>query len=352
MKLDEIARLTETELLGDKEHEIKGVADLDAALSSDVSFLANPRYLSALQRSKAGAIFIAKSAPREPGRNYLLTENPSQAFQILVHHFYKDKLQKTGFLGIHPSAVIHKSAKIEEGVSIGPQAVIDAHVTIGTGTQIGAHVVIGPHSTIGAHCLIHPHVTIREWCTIGNRVIIQPGAVIGSCGFGFLTDEKGVHIKLEQLGSVVIEDDVEIGANTTIDRARFTETRIGKGTKIDNLVQIAHGVQLGKHNLIVSQVGIAGSTKTGNHVVLAGQAALTGHLTIADGTILAARAALDKSVLEPGGKFAGAPALPLGENNRLTVHFRNLAKYVKRIEALEAKIANLEQKGVNDAPIS
>jgi UDP-3-O-[3-hydroxymyristoyl] glucosamine N-acyltransferase len=189
--------------------------------------------------------------------------------------------------------------------------------------------------------MLHPKVTIRETCILGDRVVIQSGAVIGSCGFGYHTDEKGHHIALEQLGCVVLEDDVEIGANTTIDRARLKETRIGRGTKVDNLVQIAHQVIMGEDCLVVSQTGIAGSTKVGNHCVFGGQVGIIGHLTIGSKVMLAARSATAKSILEPG-IYSGAPAIPIKEHNEWLVLTRNIKSLVQRVKSLESKEKSLQ----------
>ena len=248
---------------------------------------------------------------------------------------YADVL--TGFQGIHPTAVIHPEATLAEGVEVGPGSVIDAGATIGRGTKIGAQVYIGPHSSIGENGTIMPRVTIRERTLIGNRVILQPGCVIGSCGFGYTQDKEGRHIKLNQVGRVVIEDDVEIGANSTIDRSRFKETRIGRGTKIDNLVQIGHGVVIGSDNIIIAQTGLAGSSSTGRHVILAGQSAVAGHIHLTDGVLLAAKAGASKSITKPG-KYNGIPAVPLEEYNRNTVYLRRIESLVKRVEALEAAL--------------
>ena len=244
--------------------------------------------------------------------------------------------------GIHPTAVIHPSAKIGSDVLIGPYAVIDKETTVGDRTQVGAGCFIGPYTHIGEDCLLHAHVTVREKCFIGNRVIIQPGAVIGSCGFGYTTDKQGKHAKLNQVGGVKIEDDVEIGANTAIDRSRFKMTVIGRGTKIDNLVQIGHGASIGPDNLIVAQVGIAGSVETGRHVVLAGQCGLSGHTKLGNGVIVTAQSGVSKS-LPAGGKYGGSPTMPLAEHQRVEVHLRNIEKYVKQIKSHEARLAKLEE---------
>lgn len=198
-------------------------------------------------------------------------------------------------------------------------------------------------ATIGSDCHLYPNAIVRERCQIGNRVILQPGAVIGSCGFGYTTDNRGRHSKLNQVGIVIIEDDVEIGANTTIDRSRFKATVIGRGTKIDNLVQIAHGVVIGQDNIIVSQTGIAGSTRTGNWVIIGGQVAITGHITIADRVMIAARTGISKSITE-AGKYGGLPAVPLKEHQRHSVYLRNIEKYVKEIKELQDRLFELERK--------
>jgi UDP-3-O-[3-hydroxymyristoyl] glucosamine N-acyltransferase len=337
--LAELAELTQSTLVGPEDAIITGVDALDAASSEDVSFLANPKYRSLLKETKAGVICVDRHTELEEGKNFLISDDPSLAFQTILKALASTC--SSGFAGIHPTAVVHPSAKIGNEVQIGPYAVIDQEVTIGDGTLIGPHVYIGPGVVIGAHCHFHPHVTVRENCTIGNRVILQPGAVIGSCGFGYITDAKGHHTKLEQLGTVIIEDDVEIGANTTIDRARFKSTRIRRGTKIDNLVQIGHNVDIGQDNIIVSQTGIAGSAKTGKNVVFGGQAGVVGHLEIADFVMIATRGGVSKSITEPG-KYGGGPVMPLSDYNKQQVQLRKIGEYIKRIEAIEQQLKEID----------
>jgi UDP-3-O-[3-hydroxymyristoyl] glucosamine N-acyltransferase len=337
----ELSKLTGSEVVGNSDHEITGVDDLESANEQMASFLDNPRYEQQMLNSKAGVIFIQPSSPRAPGKNYLLHANPSLAFQQVIKLFIPKV--ESGFTGIHPKAVVHETAKIAEGVTIGPTAVIDNHVTIGKDSKIGAGVFVGSGASIGENCTLYPNAVVRERCVVGNRVVIQPGSVIGSCGFGFFTDQKGRHHTLEQLGNVVIEDDVEIGANTTIDRARFKSTLIKRGTKIDNLVQIAHQVQIGEDNLIVSQVGIAGSTKTGRNVVIGGQVGIVGHIVITDGVMMAARSAASKSILK-AGIYSGGPAIPIKEFNEQIVYIRNLKKLVSRVKALEEKFSSETQE--------
>ena len=340
--LSEIAELTGSKLVGNPEQKISNVADLEAAEESDASFLSNPRYEGAMRKSKAGAIFIHPSFKLEDNRAFLLNEEPSRAFQTLVELFFPHAETLTEFTGIHPTATIHPSAKLQNGVEVGPKAVIDGHVEIGSGSKIGAGVYIGPHTVIGENCIIMANVTIRERSILGNRVILQPGSVIGSCGFGYTQDKEGHHIKLNQVGSVVLEDDVEIGANSTIDRSRFKETRIGRGSKIDNLVQIGHGVTVGPYNLVIAQAGIAGSMSTGKHVILAGQTAIAGHIHLDDGVMIAAKSGVSKSL--KAGKYNGIPALPLDEYNRNTVYLRRIEDYVKRITALEKTLEKIIEK--------
>lgn len=343
--LTELAAHTQSELIGNPDHIICGVENLDAASPSEAAFLENPRYANQLESSCAGVVFIHPSISPYPNRNYLVTKSPSLAFQQAIELFISPA--ESGFSGIHPTAIIHETAQIGQNVSIGPHAVIDRNVVIGNNTFIAAGVVVDAEVKIGVACRIYPNVSIRERCELGNKVVIQPGAVIGSCGFGYFTNKHGKHQPLRQLGKVVIEDDVEIGANTTIDRARFKITLIKRGTKIDNLVQIAHQVELGEDNLIVSQVGIAGSTKTGNHVIMGGQVGVAGHITITDGVMLAARAAVSKSLTKPG-PYSGMPAAPLKEFNLQFVQLRSVGRFIKRVKELEAKLKLLEKSPQKD----
>ena len=346
--LQELARLTQSKLVGDPSHRIFQVADLESAGVEDVSFLnrlsfgQTSRYDQAMRKSQAGAIFVHPDTPLITGKNYLLTEDPTRSFQQVLEVLHGTSTELSGFKDIHPTAVIHPTAKIGNNARIGPYAVIDQDVTVGDRTFIGSHAYIGPGTTIGDETIIHPHVTIREQCRIGNRVILQAGSVIGSCGFGFTTDRQGKHAKLNQVGNVVIEDDVEIGANSTIDRSRFKSTLISSGTKIDNLVQIGHGARIGRDNMIVAQTGIAGSAETGRHVVMGGQCGIAGHLKICDGAIFIAKSGVDKSITEPG-RYGGSPVVSLGEHNRSAVHVRNLDKHVKEIKELSARVQKLEK---------
>lgn len=339
MRLEEIAKKCAARLRGDGDIVISGIETLENASSSDLSFLANPRYDRSMRTSRAGAIFVSEDIELPDSGNFLIVSDPSSAFQQMVEHFCKER--PTGFSGIHPTAIVHPSAKLSDGITIAPYAVIDARATIGSGTMIGPHAVVGPDVVIGNNCHLHAHSIVREGSILEDEVTLQPGAIIGSCGFGYVSDASGQIKKLDQRGIAHLKQGVEIGANSTIDRARFKATLIDAYSKIDNLVQIAHNVSIGKANFIAAQTGIAGSTKTGDRCMFGGQAASIGHLTIADGTQVAARGAISKSVLEKDTALSGAPAAPIHEHNRTQAHMRRLESYVKRIAALEKKLEEL-----------
>ncbi len=341
--LADLAQLTKAKLIGDPNYLVSNVDGLDSAGENDASFLANPRYNEMMKRSHAGVICIDEKTAIIEGKNFLVSDNPSKTFQLIAETFMKDILCLTGFSGIHPSAVIHESVQLGQDIMIGPNVTVDQDVIIGDRTRIFAGCSIGAGVKIGEDSTLYPNVVVREGCEIGSRVSLQPGVVIGSCGFGYVTDNKGQHHKLDQIGNVIIEDDVEIGANTTIDRARFKSTRIGKGTKIDNLVQIAHNVTTDENNIIVSQTGIAGSVKMGKNVFLGGQVGIIGHVEITDNVMIATRGGVSKSITQPG-VYGGGPVMPMADFNRYQVHSRKLGRYVKKIEELEKKLQTLEEK--------
>lgn len=342
--LAELSALTEAELIGDPSFQISNVDTLEAASEQDASFLANPKYSEAMKHTKAGVICIDRKTDPVQGKNFLISDNPSRVFQQIAEKILSTTFQRSAFTGIHPTAAIHETAILGKDVTIGPCVVIDAYANIGDGTQIYPHVYIGVSVVVGKECILYSHSNIRERCILGNRVVLQPGAVIGSCGYGYTTDPKtGRHIKLEQLGTVTLEDDVEIGANSAIDRARFKTTLIRKGSKIDNLVQIAHNVEIGENNIIVSQTGIAGSTKLGNNVFLGGQAGVVGHITISDNVKVATRGGVSKSILEPG-VYGGGPVSPMPEFNKRQVLLRKIGTFVKDLANLKNRVEKLESK--------
>lgn len=333
--LEEIEKNLNVQIIGDKKTTISGVQSLDKASSSDVTFFHNEKYKSLLEKSKAGAICIAPSFTPVEGKNFIVSEDPSKTFAQITELLIED-LSPSGFTGIHPTAVIHQSAKIGKDVQIGPYVVIDKECIIGDRSTINAHCSIGPHSTLGQECLIHSNVVIRENCHLGNRVILQPSCVIGSCGYGYDSCRKtGVHSKIKHVGSVVLEDDVEVGSSTTIDRGRFDKTIIRHGTKIDNQCMIAHNCDIGPNNLIVSMSGVSGSVKTGRNVTIAAQCGLVGHIEIADGVTLAARSAPAKSIKEPGGIYLGAPAQNIKKEMVELAALRKLPSMLRKFKEAE-----------------
>lgn len=339
--LKQLSHLTNSTFSGDPDYKVSSVNSLDSASSTDVSFLSNMRYRDLLKNSQAGIVCIHPKDLIECDKNFLISDNPSKTFQIITDLLIAQS--STGFVATHPSAVIHPSAQIDPTVVIGPNTTIDQQVKIGKGTIIYSNVSIGPDVEIGEDCVLYPGVIIRERSRLKNRVILQPGCIIGSCGFGYITSADGKHQKIEQLGNVILEDDVEVGANTTIDRARFKHTLVRQGTKIDNLVQIGHNVCLGEHNIIVSQTGISGSAKTGKYVILGGQAGIIGHVEIPDHTHIASRGGVTKSIAK-SGQYGGFPLQPYHEYNKHRIYIRNIEKYAKKIEELQNKISLLEEK--------
>ncbi len=338
MRLQELAALVGAQGGNDDSREITGVASLQEARPGDITFFGNPRYLAQLRTSKAAAVIVPYDFQEKITPVLLRVENPSVAFAAVVAAFAP--VEALPPPGIHPSAIVEKSAKIAEGVSIGPLAVVEAGVEIGAGSIIGSGCLIGRETRLGKECRLHSGVIIRERCILGDRVILQPGVVIGSCGFGYEL-QGGRHIKIPQTGIVEIGDDVEIGANTTIDRARFGRTLIGEGTKIDNLVQIAHNVQIGSHSIICAQVGISGSARIGSYVTLAGQVGIAGHLQVGDKAVLAAKAGVTKNV-PPEGILIGAPAKPMKEWKETNFYISQLHKLHERIKELEKKLSPKE----------
>ncbi len=337
LSLQKIAQIVGGSLVGDGQLMIHGVAGIKEAQEGHITFLANPKYISFLKETKASAVLVASSIPAPSEKAVILCESPSLAFAKVVEYFFP---AKSGFpKGIHPTAVIGKDVVLGKEVNLGPYVVIEDEAQLGDKVSIGAGSFIGHGVKIGSDALIYPNVTLREKVSIGTRVIIHSGTVIGSDGFGYET-VKGIHYKIPQVGIVVIEDDVEIGSNVSIDRARFGKTVIGKGTKIDNLVQIAHNVEIGEHCLVVAQVGISGTTKVGHHVTLAGQVGLVGHIEVGDHAIVAAQAGVSNSI--PGGAiYGGYPAVPLQEWKRSLAYIHRLEKWTNKIKELEKKIQEL-----------
>ncbi|HVJ28132.1 MAG TPA: UDP-3-O-(3-hydroxymyristoyl)glucosamine N-acyltransferase [Vicinamibacterales bacterium] len=339
MNLQDLAARLDCRLEGDGAIVVQRVAGIQEAEPGDVTFFANAKYTAALKATRASAVILAEGADAAPCA-MLRTKNPYLAFARAVGLFAGDYRPPAG---VHATAYIGRDARVAADASIGPFAVIGDGASIGSRTVVHAHVTIGRDASIGADCLIHARVSIRERVSLGDRVVIQDGAVIGSDGFGFARANDGTHVKIPQVGGVVIEDDVEVGANTTIDRPAVGETRIRAGSKIDNLVQIAHGVTVGRHALLAAQVGIAGSTVLEDGVTLAGQVGVAGHLTIGKGTIASAQTGIPNSV--PAGSFvSGYPAIPNRDWLKASAIFRKLPELRKTISELEQRIADLEAR--------
>lgn len=336
--LGEIAQLINGEVVGDASVVIKGFSGIKEAKDGDLTFLANAKYFFLVQDTKASAIITPRDVS-VAGKSIIRTDNPSLSFSKILA---LAGVKQAHFKGIDKNAAIAKDAALGRNVSVGPFAIIESGAKIGDNTVIYGGSYIGHGTSIGNDGLIYPNVTIRESVMIGNRVIIHSGTVIGSDGFGFVTDNNR-HIKIPQIGTVVIEDDVEIGSNVTIDRARFDKTVIGEGTKIDNLVMIAHNVRIGKNCLIVSQVGISGSTVIEDNVTLAGQVGVVGHITIGAGSVVASKAGVSNS-LPPNGVYWGIPAKEINVAKRISAGTQRLPHYIKIITELKRKVEELEAK--------
>lgn len=340
--VDELAELIDGKrLCGNGSHVLTGFAALDVAGPSDISFFGNAKYANQLASTEAGAVMLADESTVAPGGTaLLLVENPVLAFDVIVRRY---GIAKPEFVaGVHASAVIGAAVALDVAkVSVGANAVVGDGTTIGAGSRIGAGVVVGEKVAIGEDCEIAPNVSIREGTIIADRVIIHSGVVIGADGYGFEFVE-GRHRKIEQLGIVRIDSDVEIGANTTIDRARFGETVIGEGTKIDNQVQIGHNVVVGKHCLIVAQVGIAGSTVLGDYVTLAARAGIGGHLKLGSKSTVGGKAGLITNLPE-GETYFGYPAKPMKEDLRIQMRIKKLGRFFTRVKEMEARLDALEE---------
>lgn len=338
--LEEIAKLTQCELKGNPKHVIRAVASIEHAQSFEAAFLVNSRYLKRLEKTQAGVIFVHKDQDF-PNHNLLRSDHPSRAFQTLAEAFFNEDTPSFPHKSIHPTAIIHPSAKLGKGVSIAPYSVIEKNVVIGDFSKIASHVYVGAGACLGKNCQVFSNVVIREGVLVGDEVIFQPGAVVGSCGYGYTFTSEGQHEKIRQIGHVIIENNVEIGANTTIDRARIGATKVSKGTKIDNQVQIAHGAQIGECNLLVAQCGVAGSSKLGKYVTLAGQSGVAGHLNICDKVTLAAKGGITKNIDQPG-QYGGFPAIPIAHFRRKQVLLSQIEAHTKKIKDLEKSLRKLE----------
>lgn len=342
MKLSEIAEKLGGSLEGEGDIEITAVAGLGEGSEGDLSFLSNPKYAAQVTSTKASAVIVPVDWDRPAGCALIRVENSDEAFALAAEFFYETPPKQAE--GVHPSAVVAESARLGEGVAVGANCTIEEGVVIGAHTVISPNCHIGFKTVVGADSFFYPLVSVREFTEIGDRVIIHNGTVIGSDGFGYAVQQDGSRNKIPQIGKVVIEDDVEIGANVAIDRARFGKTRIGRGTKIDNLVQVAHNVVIGEHSVLCGQSGISGSTTVGSRVILAGQSGLAGHLAVGDGAIIGAQAGVMKDV--PQKDFViGSPAMTHLQTKKMIANIITLPKLKDKVKELEEKVRGLLDNG-------
>ncbi|HEX3702677.1 MAG TPA: UDP-3-O-(3-hydroxymyristoyl)glucosamine N-acyltransferase [Vicinamibacterales bacterium] len=342
MKLRDLADRLACRLEGDGDVEIRRVAGIEQAAAGDLTFVANSKYQALLEGTHASAVILgALTMPDHSVRFAILrSDHPYLTFAQALALFHQDAPPPAG---VDRLSAIAPDAQLGAGVSVGPFVTIGAGASIGARTVVYPNVVVGRGARIGADCVLHAHVSIRERVMIGDRVVLHDGAVVGSDGFGFARQPDGTHLKIPQHADVVVEDDVEIGANTTIDRPAVGETRIHAGTKIDNLVQIAHGVRVGYRSLLAAQVGIAGSTIVEDDVMLGGQVGVTGHVRIGKGAMASAKTGITGNV-DPGVLVSGYPSLPNLEWRKTQVLVRHLPELKKHVAELEQRIAELEEK--------
>ncbi len=337
MKLGDVARHLGGEIAGDPDIDIRGAAGIHDAGEGELTFLADRKLIETCAGSRASGVVVKQFIP-ELGKPQIIVANPLYAFAKLLELFHVKPALPTGISG---SAFVSPQATIGKDVSVHAFAYVSGGAVLGDRTIIHPGAFIGEGTVIGEECVIYPNVTVREGVIIGNRVIIHAGSVLGSDGFGYVFD-GGRHYKIPQVGTVVIGDDVEIGANVTIDRATTGKTSIGKGTKIDNLVQVGHNVRIGEHSIIVAQVGIGGSTEIGSHVVLGGQVGIADHAILDDGCMVGAKGGVMGHL--PKGIYSGGPAIPHREWLKASALFARLPELHKRIRELEEKLSGMEKE--------
>ncbi len=340
MKLKEIAEVLNCRVIGDAEVEVTGVAPIESAQSGQITFLSNRKYKRFLATTHASAIILEDENDLPPAKLGLVSPAPYLSFAKAMILFHPATRQETG---IASSAIISPTAIIGHNVSVGAFSVIGDNVTIGNNVSILSHCAVYPSARIGDNVLIHSHSIVREGCVIGDRAILQNHVVVGGDGFGYAKQPDNSWLKIPQAGMVIIEEDVEIGAGSTIDRAAVGATIVGKGTKIDNLVQIGHGSAIGKNTLLCAQVGLAGSTRVGNEVILSGQVGAAGHLEIGDRVIATAQTGIPSSVA-PGKIISGYPALDNRDWLKSSALFAQLPKLQREIRELKERLSRLEEQ--------
>jgi len=341
MKLEQVASLVSGNLEGEGSIEIKGVRGVHDAKEGDITFLMQNKYLDVLKKSKASAVFVVK--PVEVSIPQIVVAKPELAFARLVKELHPEPRPQPG---IHSSVVIGKKVVLGENVTLSPGVCIGDNVSIGNDVVLYPNVVIGNDCKVDDHCTLHPNVTLYRNTEMGRHVIVHAGTVIGADGFGYTLDEKGCHYKINQFGRVVIEDFVEIGANSCIDRAAMDTTLIKAGTKIDNLVQVAHNCTVGNHSILVAQVGLSGSCRLGHHVVLAGQVGLADHVTLGDQVTVTGKSGTFRDI-ENNAVVSGFPAVPTGTWKRYVATLPKLPDLARKVKELESRLREIEN-GPND----
>ncbi len=339
--LDEVAAAVGGVVVGGGPRvRLSGFATLEEAGPSELSFFASPKYRSQFERTRAGAVLVTPEVRSGPGGVALIqVDNPSYALAVLARK--ASEAMRVFEAGVDPAAHVSAEAQVDVTASVRCGAVVEAGAVVGARSEVGSGVIVGRGVRIGSDCVLHPGAVVREGCVLGDRVILQPGAVIGSDGYGY-EFAGGRHQKVPQLGVVVLEDDVEVGANSCVDRARFGKTVVGEGTKIDNLVQVGHNVRIGKHGLLVAQAGVAGSAKLGDFVTLAAKSGVNGHIELADGVKTAGGTKVFRSITEPGAVYFGTPARPVKEQLRLQRAQGELAELVRTVKALRREMDELK----------
>jgi UDP-3-O-[3-hydroxymyristoyl] glucosamine N-acyltransferase len=356
MNIHEIAVWLGGEVVGralENAPEIERVAKIEEAVPGCLTFLANPKYEKHLETTGATAVLVSRKLDLKKFEGsspliFIRVDDPYVAFLQVLKRLTPSV--DPFFAGIHPTAVVSSSAVIGTNVSLGAHVVVGEQAVIGENTKLGAGCVIGNLARIGRDCLIYPHAVVYHQCQLGDRVTLHAGAVVGSDGFGFAPKPDGTYEKIPQLGIAVIEDDVEIGANTTIDRATLGETKICRGVKLDNLVQIAHNVVVGENTVIAAQTGVSGSTKIGKNCMIAGQVGIAGHIEIADRTVIMAQSGIPNNITEPGKAYFGYPADEARKAQRAYIAMKMLPDTLREFAALQRKVAELEQKILDKQP--
>ncbi len=339
-KVKDIAKFINGEVVGSGEVLINGINGINEAREGEITFLLSSKYEDLIRTTKASCVVVPRDVKKTYSKPLIKVDDPSIAFSRIIEEVLPDRIPHPK--GIHSSAIIAHTAKLGNNVSLGPYVVVEDGVSIGDNTLIYSFCYIGKNAKVGKSCILYPNVVVREDVLVGDRVIMHSGTVVGSDGFGYNTKPDGTHVKIPQLGTVVIEDDVELGACVTIDRARFTKTVIGKGTKIDNLVQIAHNVTMGPNCLIAAQTGISGSCEIGRSVVFGGQVGVADHLKIGDFVMAGARSGITKSFPQPKTTLFWYPAKPVDKARDIIASIGLLPKLYERVRALENKIKELE----------